>query len=156
MDLKKIKQVIRIVENANINYLSVESNGTKIKVKKEAPCTVMPKAAEFNLTANGPIQTEATDRVELSLEKNKLDMEEGIVAIKSQMVGTFYSSPNPEAEDYIKKGSVVKSGQVVCIIEAMKLFNEIVSEISGTIVECCVKNGSPVEYGQNLFFVRPG
>ena len=70
------------------------------------------------------------------------------------MIGTFYRSPNPESDPFIKKGETIKSGQTICIIEAMKLFNEIESEISGVVEKVCVKSGEPVEYGQELFLIR--
>ena len=144
MDLKEIKRLIEMVEEAKISHFSVDHNGLKIEIKKEFPvaglaptAVVMPQA-----TPEAPLEPKAP-------EKNDKQ-----AAIKAQMVGTFYGSPNPDADPYIRVGDKVKKGQVVCIIEAMKLFNEIESDYSGTLTKICVENGTPVEYGKELFHVQ--
>ncbi len=143
MDLKEIKRLIQMVEEAQITHFSVENNGVKVEIKKEFSSPVVAHVM-------APVAVAAPVAPVVVPEKK----DDKSVAIKAQMVGTFYASPNPDAENYVKVGDKVKKGQVVCIIEAMKLFNEIESDYSGTIVEICVENGSPVEYGKELFRVR--
>ena len=153
MDIKHIKQLVKLVEEANISHLSLEVGDDKIKIKKElsvAPTSVViPQAGPVATPA--PVATSAT-----TSEAPAPADDPNLVPIKSQMVGTFYSSPNPESAPYVKVGDSIKINQVICIIEAMKLFNEIESDISGKIEKICVDNGTPVEFGQDLFLVRVG
>lgn len=154
MDLKQIKQLVKLVEDATISHLSIDEKGVKIEIKKEL--TAVPTASYVlpaQQVAAAPVAMDATSAPAAAAEK-KEDLS-GLVPIKAQMVGTFYNAPNPNAKPYVKVGDSVSQGTVICIIEAMKLFNEIESEISGTIEKVCVENGQPVEYGQELFLVRP-
>jgi acetyl-CoA carboxylase biotin carboxyl carrier protein len=156
MDLKDIKRVIQMVEEAQISHFSMEIDGTKIEVKKEwgtlqatpaSPVMVsVPAAPAMSVAA--PAETSAESAPAPAADA-------GLVAVKSQMVGTFYASSKPDAPPYVKPGDSVSVGQVVCIIEAMKLFNEIESDHAGTIEKICVENGAPVEFGQTLFLIRP-
>jgi acetyl-CoA carboxylase biotin carboxyl carrier protein len=156
MDLKEIKKIIQMVEEANISHLSIEENGVRIEIDKEFPQpeaihyaapaqTVMP-SQPMPVAEAPPIQQQAP---QVSMPEKP----EGI-AIKSQMVGTFYASPNPDSPPYVKVGDTIQKGQVVCIIEAMKLFNEIVAEQSGKVMKCCLETAAPVEYGQDLFIIE--
>ena len=144
MDIKEIKRLIALVESANISHLGLESKGTKIEIKKE-----------LNTSPPVPIQTQATIQAIPTQEapKEAAKQPDNIKAITAEMVGTFYSKANPDATDYVSVGSKIKKGDTICILEAMKLFNEIESEIAGTITKICVQNGSPVEFGQELFLV---
>lgn len=152
MDLKEVKRLISLVEGANISHLSIESEGSKIEIKKElhvqdthVQSLVVPSAP---LPTSPPLDTATPPASEKAPDEN-------LVPIKAEMVGTFYNAPNPESEPYVKVGDVIKAGQVVCIIEAMKLFNEIVAEESGTVEKICVENTDAVEFGQPLFLLRP-
>lgn len=159
MDLKEVKQVIRMVEEANITSLTLESETFKVEIKKEfygaAPVqhiqTVIPQVH----TPAAPAVPVAPAAPAVTAPPAPAGRDAGLVAVKSPMVGTFYASPNPDSPVYVKVGDTIQKGQVVCIIEAMKLFNEIESDVSGTVVEIMLNNSSPVEYGQELFFVRP-
>ncbi len=158
MDLKTIKRIIQMVESAQISHLSLELEGVKIDVKKEltpSPSTyhtpsIIPSA--IPATFPSPIAHPATNpSVSVPIEPPVSD---GLLAIKSQMVGTFYASQKPEAPPFVRVGDSIKPGQVLCVVEAMKLFNEIESEFSGVIEKICVENGTPIEYGQELFLIR--
>jgi acetyl-CoA carboxylase biotin carboxyl carrier protein len=158
MDLKDIKRVIQMVEEAQISHFSIEVEGVKIEVKKEVmapPQTqqtftyTAPQALPAAVTAAAPQAAAETPRAEAAPKHD-----EKLISVKSQMVGTFYMSSKPGADPFIKIGDHVKPGQVVCIIEAMKLFNEIESEQEGIVEKICVENATPVEYGQELFLLR--
>lgn len=157
MDLKELKRLIELVEAANISHFSIEEGGTKIKIEKEL--TAVNSVSNVVLTqpahlpsAVPPVmaQAPAAPVVDEVAQEN-----EGLVPITAQMVGTFYSAPKPESPVFVKVGDTISKGQTLCIIEAMKLFNEIESEVEGTIEKICVKNGDPIEFGQVLFLLRP-
>ena len=153
IDIRKIKKLIEMVEAADIAELTITEGEDYVHISRynhavpaaisyaQAPLAAAP-AIPAAITAN------ATDAItsEPALPAGKL--------IRSPMVGTFYSAPSPDADDFVKVGSSVKNGDTVCIIEAMKMFNRIESECSGKIVEILVENGQPVEYDEPLFVVE--
>lgn len=149
MDLKYLKQLIQILETSNLSQLYIEEEGIAIELTKNCTGHVAMHTAALHTPA--PVTHPAPTKTEPAAAPER---DKNIAAITSQMVGTFYASPNPEAAAYVKEGDTVRKGQVVCILEAMKLFNEIISEHAGTVVKCCVENGAPVEYGQELFLIR--
>lgn len=156
MDLKKIKQLINLVEEAKISHFSIEEKGIKIEIDKESSF-----APQISTQPTHPVQqsitlpsTESQSNAQPKVE-DKSSVEEGVVEIKAQMVGTFYQSSGPDSDPFVSVGDTLTKGKVICIIEAMKLFNEIESEITGTVTEICVENESPVEFGQVLFKVKP-
>ncbi len=150
MDLKLIKQVVELMERSEIAELEFEEEGLKLRLSRkgnDAPAQIIqaaPAAAAAVVSAAAPAPTAEAPAAE----------EEGISLIKSPMVGTFYSSPSPDSAAFVDVGSKVKADTVVCIIEAMKVMNEIQSEIGGTITEMLVENGDAVEYGQPLYKVK--
>lgn len=150
MDLKEIKRVIQMVEEAQISHLSLEMDGIKIEVKKEfsAPQTAH---TSFVVPHHVPVSSQVQEPVVVTPEKT---VDVNLVPIKSQMVGTFYAASKPGAPPLVKVGDSIKPGQPLCIIEAMKLFNEIEAEQIGVIEKVCVENGAPVEFGQELFLIR--
>ena len=157
MDLKEIKRLIEIVETAKISHFNIEIENMKIEIKKEfaAPAQtpvsiVAPMQAPILAPPEPTTAVAAPGAVEFPKHDDKL------IPIKSQMVGTFYTSASPESPNYVKIGDRIEIGQVICIVEAMKLFNEIESEVSGVIEKVCVPNATPVEYGQDLFLIRIG
>ncbi|NDC82580.1 acetyl-CoA carboxylase biotin carboxyl carrier protein [bacterium] len=158
MDLKEIKRLIEMVEEAKISHFNIEVDSMKIEIKKEfAPISsvapmVIPHMPAAQVVAAPTVAPAAVP--EKSSELPKAD--DKLVPIKSQMVGTYYASPGPESPAYVKVGDRIDRGQILCIIEAMKLFNEIESEVSGVIEKICVTNATPVEYGQDLFLIRIG
>ena len=149
MDFNEIKKLIELVENASISHLSLDENGTKIEIKKEFAQTtsvVLPQHAPIASPAQAPIAVPKT-----SVENKIEEEDDNTVNITAQMVGTYYNSPSPDAPPFVKVGDKIEKGKVICIIEAMKLFNEIESDISGIVKELCVNNELAVEFGQILF-----
>ena len=155
MDFKKIKKLVSLVETSDISSLSVEEDNLKVEIKRELqssiaqiPVTNVQQTPVVSTTPQ-PTLSEPPKTPETPTENSDL------IEIKSPMVGTFYSATNPESKPFVSNGSAVQKGDIVCIVEAMKLFNEIESDISGTIEKICVNNGDAVEFGQALFLVRP-
>lgn len=141
MDFDLVKKVIKIAEEADISGLAVQQGDFRVEVKREK-----------QFVASAPVHIPAAHA---PAAQPKEDAEaEGYAAIIAPMVGTFYRSPSPDSAPYVETGDRVEAGKTVCIIEAMKLFNEIESEIKGTISKILVENGQPVEYGQKLFLVK--
>ena len=152
----KLKEIIYILENSDVNEIEVNFWGRKYRVSKQASVVVQEssglasKEATQNVVQSNlnPVESENT----LASDDNEsFDGEDQL----SPMPGTFYSAPTPEDEPFVSKGDVVKIGQVLCIIEAMKIMNEIESEFDGTIMKVNVNNGDPVEYNQPLFVIKP-
>ena len=149
MDIKKIKKLITLVESSDISSLCVEEDQLKVEIKKENQNTIIQTAS-----VPQPAQEIQAQPQPSPIQENKpTEKPNNYQEIKSPMVGTFYSSPNPDSDSFVSVGSKVANGQIVCIIEAMKLFNEIESDISGTIEKICVTNGDSIEFGQTLFLV---
>ncbi|NCI47943.1 acetyl-CoA carboxylase biotin carboxyl carrier protein [Sediminibacterium soli] len=153
MDLKQIHELIKIVNKSNIGEISIEDKDGKVTIKqKEEPVvTVAAPAPQVYTTAPAP-QPAAAPAAPKAEAAPKAD---NLITIKSPMIGTFYRRPAPDKPLLADVGTEVTPGKVVCIIEAMKLFNEIESEIKGTIVKVLVEDASPVEYDQPLFLVEP-
>ena len=153
MDIKQIQELVKLINKSNIGELTIEENDLKItiKQKKEAVQNVMmPPVTQAAPTQQAPakIQFAKPETAEPAKEEN-------LVTIKSPMIGTFYRQAGPGKPIFINVGDEVESGTVVCIIEAMKLFNEIESEVKGKIVKVLVEDASPVEFDQPLFLVDP-
>ncbi len=152
MNIEELKELLEFVSERNIAELELEEGGTKLKIRKivagpppEAQPTAAP-AVKVSETAAMPADS--------ALATGVAPIEDGLIYITSPMVGTFYRQPEPGAEPFAREGDYVKKGQVLCIIEAMKLMNEIESEHEGQLVKCLVENGQPVQYGDQLFAVR--
>ena len=145
MEYEKIKQLIEDVGNSKLTSIDIDfPDGTKISMKKE----VKQETIVVNKEVNGIVETPVCNN-----ESNEQKQEEGNI-VKSPMVGTFYIKPSPTAEPYVEVGKTVKKGDTLCIIEAMKLMNEIESEFSGKIIEILIKDGEPVEYGTPLYRIK--
>lgn len=157
MELKEIKELIKLVADYGVSEVEVEKGDFKIAIKKTgegiihtaAPVMQIPVAPVAQPVAPAAPQIVAAPAAEPAHTPTNL------ITIKSPMIGTYYSSPSPDKPVFVNVGDEIKAGKVVCIIEAMKLFNEIESEISGRIVKILVNNASPVEYDQPLFLVEP-
>jgi acetyl-CoA carboxylase biotin carboxyl carrier protein len=157
MDLEQLRQILELVDRHELTEFELEDEGLRLKIRKAAagkPGAVHgvqelepahpPAAAEAPAAAPvmSPVaQPAGAEPVELAI-------------VKSPIVGTFYSSPEPEAPPFVELGAVVKKGQTLCIIEAMKLMNEIESDFDGQVVNVYVENGQPVQYGERLFAIR--
>lgn len=152
MDYNEIKKLMDEMGTANIDELEIEfPEGMKISMKKNTNRDKITAIEQQTSTSSMPtIHVKA----ENNIVKEEISCEENYQIIKSPMVGTFYSSSSPNADPFVKIGHKVKKGQVVCIIEAMKLMNEIESEYDGEIVEICVNNNDVVEYGMPLFKIK--
>ena len=157
MEYKDIKKLIDDMGESKIDELEIEfPEGVKISMKKNTKKEVVIAATEPSvIEASAPMSVPVvTKKQENSLVNVEEKVEENYKIIKSPMVGTFYASSSPDKDPYVKVGDKVKKGQVVCIVEAMKLMNEIESEFDGEIVEVCVNNQDMVEYGTPLFKVK--
>lgn len=155
MNFKELKEMVDLMNENGLAELEVERDGMKIKLKKAADNTVaiQPAYAIPSVPAVSRPVVEAP--VSAAAAKPAEPSKDHLKEIKSPMVGTFYRASSPEAAPFIEIGQTVEVGQVVCIVEAMKLMNEIKSEVRGKVVEICVDNGEPVEFGQVLFRVDP-
>jgi len=162
LDLKELKEILQILEEKEITEFELEEQGIKLRIRKAAANsgahTVVTMAAPA-ATAALPVAPAGTApgtqaRSEASPAAAPA-AEEGLHIVKSPIVGTFYRSPDPNSPSFVEVGDRVKNGQVLCIIEAMKLMNEIESEVAGEIVKIHAENGKPVQYGDPLFSVRP-
>ena len=149
MDLNRIKELIALVEQTGITGLTVEEDSLKIEIKNE------PQQTGALYSAVLPQQKTVSSAALSENESDFSDEETLLLPIKSPMTGTFYAAANPGSPAFVSKGMAVEIGQTVCIIEAMKTFNEIEAEIGGTIEKILVKNQQTVEEGQTLFLVRP-
>ena len=159
MTIKEIEELIRFVAKANVSEVEFESKDVKlvIKTNKMAERVVEVQAQAPVVAQPAPAKQVAASVQEASAPKPepKADSDEGHTTIKSPMIGTFYRSPGPDKPPFVNVGDKIEKGKVICVIEAMKLFNEIEAEISGTVVKVLVNDASPVEYDQPLLLIDP-
>ena len=168
MDLSQIQSLIKFVSKSGVHEVDLETKDFKINIKttsgaKEVHQVVVPQnyaapqppAAPTPAVAPQPAAAPATEADKPAAPAAAASDDDKYVTIKSPMIGTFYRSANPESPAFVNVGDEIKEGQVICIIEAMKLFNEIEAEVSGKIVKCLVDDATPVEYDQPLFLVDP-
>jgi acetyl-CoA carboxylase biotin carboxyl carrier protein len=159
MNLREIRRLIKMVENSAIDELEIEEEGKKVRISKhnkqqgemhhiQIPYQASATPPAAPLADQGPIQQPVAAAP--VPESDQTEYQE----IRAPMVGTFYRAPSPDADPYVDVGQDVKTGQTLCIIEAMKLMNEIESEYSGKIVKILVENAQPVEYNQSLFLIE--
>jgi acetyl-CoA carboxylase biotin carboxyl carrier protein len=155
MELSYIKKIIKLVENSGIDEVEIEEEGTKIRVARHRTNSVQYQLPP-NQTAVQPAGTNSSpSAAELSgVAETKTSPKVNYHEVKSPIVGTFYRAPAPDAEAYVEVGQEVIQGTVLCIVEAMKLMNEIECDISGKIAKILVENGTPVEYNQVLFLIE--
>lgn len=150
MDIREIQRLIRMVERSQVSEFEIEEKGLKIRISKNsshgAQTVIYAPAMPAGMPALPTPEPTSSPSVELPAA-----VKAGVVEIKSPMVGTFYVAPAPDAEPYVRVGDHVEPGRVLCIVEAMKLMNEIEAEIAGTIIEIVPQNTQPVEFGQVLF-----
>jgi oxaloacetate decarboxylase alpha subunit len=157
VNIKEIKELMEVLKDSDVSELEIEREGIKVKLKRgslnpiitQQAVSAVPSLPQMH-NAQG-IQSSAVSNE----EAKKPSKEDNYLKIVSPMVGTFYRSPSPDAPAYINEGDALQEGKTVCIIEAMKLMNEIKSEVKGKIAKVMVENGQPVEFGQVLFLVDP-
>ena len=159
IDLDWIRRLIDMVDGSGIDSLEISRFGTRVRIAKSPPVTVsaaagaaLPAAMPAAPTAAAAPEPAAAAAPEPGAEQ---EPDSGLAEVLSPMVGTFYRAPAPDAPPYIEPGDRVEKGQTVCILEAMKLMNELEAEVSGTVREICVENAEPVEFGQVLFRIDP-
>jgi acetyl-CoA carboxylase biotin carboxyl carrier protein len=153
MDLKELKALLRLMEGNEVEELELEEGGRRVRIRRRSaqpaivptPSVPMAPVVHVGTQMAAPTAVSPTTAPETA----------GLIPIEAPMVGTFYRAPAPGAEPYVKEGDVVQKGTVVCIIEAMKLMNEIEAEVKGRVARIVVENGQPVEFGQSLFLLEP-
>jgi len=157
MKTSEIRDLIDFIAQSGLNEVDIETKELKLHVKREPDQKVLKSAPQMMAApvAHAPVVAPAPMAASAPVKAEKPAAAVTTVEIKSPMIGTFYRSANPDSPPFISVGDKVTKGQTVCIIEAMKLFNEIESEVSGTVVKAMIENSSPVEYDQVLFVVEP-
>lgn len=166
IDLDWLQRLIDMMDESDVDSLEISRFATRVRVSKSPPVHVMPGAvsapaagggggAPPPATAPAPSRTPASRAEDEAGSGEEPPPDDGAVAVESPMVGTFYRAPAPDAPPYVEVGDRVTKGQTLCILEAMKLMNELEAEVSGTVKEVCIGNGEPVEYGQILFRIAP-
>lgn len=151
IDYKEINKIIRLMEEKNLSHFELEVEGLKVKIGRDIASAFASEPAPALETSKGP-ETKAKNT---PLEAIPQEGKDDLYYITSPMVGTFFSAPDPSSSPFVEIGDPVKKNQTLCIIEAMKLMNEIESEVDGTLKKIFVENGKPVEYGQRLFAIQP-
>jgi acetyl-CoA carboxylase biotin carboxyl carrier protein len=162
MDLDQLKQILDLVRQHELSEFEIEHEGLRLKIRKDpatgvvaaVPVGVGAALAPASAPAAGPPPQTSDAPAAASASPDAADVDIELAVVKSPIVGTFYRAPEPSAPDFVEIGATVKKGQVLCIIEAMKLMNEIDSEYDGEIVNVYVENGQPVQYGERLFAIR--
>ena len=157
MNQKELKELIEFLIEKDIAEFELERGDVKVKIKRAA--AALPDANYVALqpapVAVSPASAPVPDRVDLAANASLPEPEEVLHIVRSPIVGTFYESPSPGSPPFVKVGDPLEVGQVLCIVEAMKLMNEIECDVAGELVKRLVANGQPIEYGQELFAVRP-
>jgi len=167
MDLKQIKKLLDLIAESEVNEVSIEEGDFKIKVKKEADREPSPSPIHYQMPAAQPPQqlqttgqpqgggqTQGQEAKSEAQEQQQADDQPEGEVVKSPIVGTFYRSPDPDSEPFVEVGDTVQSGETLCIIEAMKIMNEIEAEFSGKVKKIIVDDGNPVEFDQPLFIIE--
>jgi acetyl-CoA carboxylase biotin carboxyl carrier protein len=154
LDLKELKEILQILEEKEIEEFELEEEGMKLRIRKAAVASPNHHYAAAP-PQSAPFAAPAAVAAHLVPSPAPAPEEEGLVVVRSPMVGTFFRSPDPNSPPFVGSGDRVKVGQVLCIIEAMKLMNEIEAEVAGEIVKVHHENGQPVQYGEALFSIRP-
>ncbi len=147
MDIKQLKEIIAIFESSSLSELEIEEKGTRFKLTKKISQESMKAISLKGKEKPSPEEV-------LEEEEEKIEEEKKLVSVRSPLVGTLYISPSPEESPFVEVGDEVNPGQTLCIIEAMKVMNEITSEVKGKVSKILVENGHPVEYDQELFLLE--
>lgn len=155
MDLKQIHDLIKVVNKSNIGEISIEDKDGKVTIKQKEDKITVTSAPAQTVYASAPAAAPTAAAPVASAPAAAAPAADNLITIKSPMIGTFYRRASPDKPLLAEEGTEVSAGKVVCIIEAMKLFNEIESEVKGTIVKVLVEDASPVEFDQPLFLVQP-
>lgn len=162
MNLKQIQNLIKFVAKSGASEVKLEMDDVKITIRtgdggktKETIVQQVPVGNMPQQQQNTPVQAQETAQTHVEEAKDRKDSDENYITVKSPIIGTFYRKPSPDKPVFVEVGDAIKEGDVLCTIEAMKLFNEIESEVSGKIVKVLVDDATPVEFDQPLFLVDP-
>ncbi len=155
MNLKELKELIAMLKDTDISELEIERSGVKVRLRKGGDVTFHPTMPRMEYPPAAIVAPAVPEPQVPPTEKPAEPAVTNQIKVTSPIVGTFYRASSPDKSPYVEVGDVVKKGHVLCIIEAMKLMNEIESETAGKIVQILVENGHPVEYGQPLFVIEP-
>ncbi len=164
MNQKELKELIEFLIEKDIAEFELERGDVKVKIKRAAEPAPAPPDSRYIAVHPAPVSiplpvspthVATSGRVDLAANAVATESDEGLHIVKSPIVGTFYESPSPGSPPFVKVGDALEVGQVLCIVEAMKLMNEIECDVAGELVKKLVANGQPIEYGQELFAVRP-
>jgi acetyl-CoA carboxylase biotin carboxyl carrier protein len=157
MNIKDIQQLIKFVAKSGVSEVNIESKDLKIGIKTgnvEKPVVYSGSPTVLTQSSN-PISETQMSNPEIASEQENDSEDTNLITIKSPIIGTFYRKPSPDKSNFVENGDLISEGDILCVIEAMKLFNEIESEFSGKIVKILVDDASPVEFDQPLFLVDP-
>jgi len=162
MNLKEIKELIEFLKEQEIAEFELERGDVKVRIKRAPDSSppvqdtrIIAVQAAPSIPENAVVQPVTSPAVPGTPKESAAKAEEPLHTVRSPIVGTFYESPSPGSPPFVKPGDAVEVGQVLCIVEAMKLMNEIESDVAGEVVKKLVANGQPIEYGQELFVIRP-
>lgn len=155
MKVKEIRDLIDYIKSTGLEEVKIETETFKIKIKRSSEVVSQPQFSPPTILPQSLPKQSLETLSEGAVPSSKIEGDENYITIKSPMIGTIYMAPNPESPNFIKVGDVIKPGDTVCVVEAMKLFNEIEAEISGTVVKILAENANPVEYDQPLFLIDP-
>jgi acetyl-CoA carboxylase biotin carboxyl carrier protein len=148
VNLKEIRALLDLLREYGLTEIEVDRGGERVRLRRDAA----PAPSVAAASASAPALSASLPTPDVVVRE---DRREHLVTVEAPMVGTFYRAASPDAEPYVREGDVIKEGQVLCIIEAMKLMNEIESKVAGRVIRVLAENGQPVEYGQPLFLIEP-
>ncbi len=156
MDIRKVKKLIEMLEESQLNEIEIKEGEESVKLVKAISVPIQEQIVTSNVVAPAPQSSAAKDNLSLEEDSGQSTDVEKISGqtIDSPMVGTFYAAPNPGAKDFVSVGDKISEGDVLCIIEAMKMMNEVKADSSGTIKQVLIENAEPVEFGQPLFVIE--
>lgn len=152
MDLNLIKKLVKLVDTSEITDLEIEESGFRIKIAKKI--RAMQAVSQPQILAHSSAHSSQEQKSSEQTTEQKEEKSDNVHEVRSPIVGTFYRAPAPDADPYVQVGDSISSGSVLCIVEAMKLMNEIESDADGKIIKILVENGKPVEYNQPLFLIQ--
>lgn len=152
IDIRKLKELVKLMVENDLTELDLQDKEETVALRRGQPGSVLANQPVIHAPApSAPVAAAPAPSADQSADAG----DDGLIAIESPMVGTFYSSPNPDSDPFVKVGDSVSADSVVCLVEAMKVFNEIKAEANGTIAKCLVESGQAVEFGQKLFLIKP-
>ena len=155
MKVKEIRDLIDYIKSTGLEEVNIETETFKVKIKRSSEVISQPHFAPTHASPPAALTPAPDPGSDASATPSKESEDHKYITIKSPMIGTIYMASNPESPDFLKVGDVIKPGDTVCVVEAMKLFNEIEAEVSGTVVKILAENANPVEYDQPLFLIDP-